>query len=601
MGAKTLSGKLIVLTVTTSILSIVLSWSIVSYDMSRQLDSILSDELSRDVNVFLNILATSANQNPTPKNELISWDKLVRWSELMGARITVIAGDGTVIADSSIPYENISGLDNHLDRIEVRKALQDGFGLDKRYSETTREPYMYYAIKTTIENLPGSDYIIRCSMPLPRYYTLLSRIRFDIFTALLISAFISLLVGSFYLGRITQPIKELVEALKASRRGDRPSYPIGASLEIDELSMSMRESAETQAKIMNDLLNERNHLETVVRSAPCGLMLVDSQGLVSCFNGMISPLLRYEPDPNDDNMADGLLRVPELINILVNARNGVRDSVEFTVRNRGIERFYTAVAIPVVGEEVLLVIDDITERHRMEEARKSFVADAGHEFQTPLTSISVAAELLLGMDESTPDEREPYITEIMRQRERMTMMVDDLLLLSRLESGLPASKSERFDLANLVEDKVAEAQKLPKASKLEWDINIPDSLMFEGQKNELERSVSNLLDNAVKYTHARYQEELGGMVCVTLMMQNNDLVLRIKDNGIGIPMNSMNQIFGRFERAGQDRSRTNDSTGGYGLGLAIAKSAIESHHGSINVECVDGFTTFTVSLPILKS
>ena len=598
MGIKTLSGKLMTLIIATGILSLVVSWSIVSYDMRRQLDSILSEELSRDVNVFINALETVENDSFKKTGELIPWNELVKWSELMGTRITVISGDGKVLADSSINYQDISELDNHANRVEVKEALKNGFGLDRRYSETTHEPYMYYAVRTSLDNMPDGEYIVRCSMPLPRYYTLLSRIRFDIFTALLISALISLLIGSYYMGRITRPINELIEALKASRKGERPIYPMGTSKEIDELSMSMKASAEAQANIMNDLVNERNHLETVVRSAPCGLMLVNEHGILSCFNSVISPLLRYEPSCEEDNKADGLIRVPELINLLVNARNGVRGTTDFTVRNRGTERFYTAVAIPVVGNEVLIVVDDITERHRMEEARKSFVADAGHEFQTPLTSISVAAELLLGMNDSNSDEREPYIMEIMRQRERMTLMVDDLLLLSRLESGVPVSKPELFDFALLLEDKIEEAQKHPNAAKLEWDISIPNSLMFEGQKNELARSLSNLLDNAVKYTYARYRDVSGGMIFVTLTKGDRELIFKVKDNGIGIPASCMNQIFGRFERAGQDRARGDGSAGGYGLGLAIAKSTVESHEGTIKVECSEGFTTFTINLPI---
>jgi two-component system phosphate regulon sensor histidine kinase PhoR len=266
--------------------------------------------------------------------------------------------------------------------------------------------------------------------------------------------------------------------------------------------------------------------------------------------------------------------------------------------------FFKARAIPTVTDEILVVLDDETERMRMETARKSFVADAGHEFQTPLTSISAAAELLSSMEGSTQEERAPYIEEIMRQRERMTALVDDLLLLSRLESGVPTCGDEPFDLTTLCREHVNDAIKSPLASGIEWSVSLPaEAFMFHGRRKEIGRSVSNLLDNAVKYTHKRFgvrrRSNPGdkGRISVSLAREDGSYVLRVSDNGVGIPPGKLSDIFGRFERAEHDRSRGGEGGGGYGLGLAIAKTAIESHGGGIYARSSGGSTDFFARLP----
>ena len=233
-----------------------------------------------------------------------------------------------------------------------------------------------------------------------------------------------------------------------------------------------------------------------------------------------------------------------------------------------------------------------------EEARKSFVADAGHEFQTPLSSISVAAELLMAMDASTGEEREPYLKEILRQRERMTLLVDDLLLLSKLESGVPTAKTERFDIAEVVGAGLDEAKKNARAGMIEWKVDIEKELFVEGRREEIRRAVANLLDNAVKYTYKRYAGTPGGKIAATLKGESGACRLAVTDNGVGIPAEDVGRIFRRFERVERDRAREGNRAGGYGLGLAIAKTAIESHGGRIEAETKDGLTAFVVTLPL---
>jgi two-component system phosphate regulon sensor histidine kinase PhoR len=310
--------------------------------------------------------------------------------------------------------------------------------------------------------------------------------------------------------------------------------------------------------------------------------------------------MRNKPEEASGTPADWELRSPELIRIIKKARSGDVSADSFIYRQRGAQTFYKARAVPTGTGEMLVVLDDETERKKMETARKTFVADAGHEFQTPLTAISAAAELLADMENSAASEREPYIKEIMRQRERMTVLVDDLLLLSRLESGTPFSKPEKFNISQMCAVLLSDAQKRPHAENISWSVDLPsEKIIFEGRRKELQRAVSNLLDNAVKYVNKRYKNKKGGVISFSLLEEPSDdvLILRVEDNGVGIPGNKLNRIFGRFERVEEDRAREGKKTGGYGLGLAIAKHAVESHGGRIKAHSSKDSTVFTVTLP----
>ncbi|MDR1943998.1 MAG: HAMP domain-containing protein [Synergistaceae bacterium] len=593
MSVRTLAGKLTILVILATVLGALSSWLFVARGMRDNIDEITTSILASDTAVFISALdfysGSAASERIIPQEELF------RWSKLLEARITVISGDGTVLADSSVFYEDIWTLDNHKDRPEVRKALAAGFGIDRRYSETTSVPYIYYAATTKARD--GSTLIVRCSLPLSRYYALLSGARNNIIAALAFSGLVALSIGIMGVRRVTRPIRELTAASRALRGGLKSSYPTGGALEIEELSRALKESAEVQEKMMNDLQNERNQLQTVVQSAPCGLMLVSWDGLVSCANGVLAPLLRDAPEKITGTSVDGALRAPELIELIAKARGGHDVEMSFISRRLGNERFYNARALSAGENETLLVVDDITERHRMEEARKSFVADAGHELRTPLASISVAAELLRGMEDSGADERAVYIDEIMRQRERMTALVDDLLLLSKLESGVPSSPRRDFDLAELTASQIENAKKNPKAANISWETDLPEKLVFSGGAEELRRSVSNLLDNAVKYTHRRYRDKPGGVISVSLASEGASCVISVADNGVGIPEGEELRIFNRFERIERDRARGNGDSGGYGLGLAIVKTAVASHGGDVTVESENGVTKFVIKLP----
>lgn len=597
INPNTLAGKLTLLIAAIVALGIATSWLLLSYDMKKQIDDLVVTQLESDARVFARVLAS--------KGSSMNDAELAEWSVLFETRLTVIGLDGRVLADSEIPRDRISELDNHLTRLEVRRAVESGSGVDRRYSESTKAPYLYFALKSDAGWGGRQGTIIRCSLPMSRFYAIMSRVRRIVLSALLISGAVGLVTGVCGVRSTTRPLRRLTEAARSGNRTPESVYPGDGSAEIEELSRALREDGEKVSKIMNELEHERRQLDSIVQSAPCGLMLIDRQGVIVAVNATFSALLREPYEKVVGTGVDGAIRAPELIELTLPARAGygssesARDYGErtFSCRHAGGERHYKARSVPA-GNDILILLDDETDRKLDEEARKAFVADAGHELQTPLTSISVAAELLQGMADAPAEERMPYIEEIMRQRRRMSLLVDDLLLLSRLESGIPSAQSVPLDFSQVVREAAAESQSHSAAAQMTWDVGVEDGIFILGRREEIRRAVSNLLDNAVKYTRKRYTRESGGEIRVSLRQEGHSTLLTVSDNGIGIPQHAISRVFARFERVERDRARGTGECGGYGLGLAIVKRAVESHDGSVAVESGNGFTRFTVELPL---
>ena len=586
----TLTGRVSLLVTLTILIAMAVNWFIVSRDMKAELEIIVTENLRKSVSAFMKVAAEYERLHPGDPE--VPLEIIKDWANTLGVRITIIANDGRVLGDSEADEHGTRPMDNHRNRPEIRGALETGTGIDRRYSEMTRVLYLYYAVRT------DGGYIVRSAYPLSEYYFLLSNVRKDILVSLIIAGVFAMIAGITGARRITRPIRTLIKASRASRAGDRAVYPTEGTSEIMELSRALSESAITQAKMMDKLANERNQLETIVQNAPCGLMLLDDSRTIIRVNRFFAPLMRNKPRSALGTPADLELRSPELIKIITEAQDGGVCTDSFAYYQSGASTFYQARAVPIGTGDMLLVLNDETERKKMETARKAFVADAGHELQTPLAAISAAAELLAEMDNSDSSEREPFVKEIMRQRERMTVLVDDLLLLSRLESGTPLSKSRRFNFSEMCATLLSDAQKNPLAANISWSVDLsPNEIYFEGRREELGRVVSNLLDNAVKYVGKNFKGRQGGVVSFSLEESKEELVLRVEDNGIGIPQNKLNAIFGRFERVEEDRAREDNKTGGYGLGLAIAKHAAESHGGRIEAQSSEGSTVFAVTLP----
>lgn len=515
-------------------------------------------------------------------------EDLQAWRRALSARITLIAPDGTALMDSDVPAQQ---LPNHRNRPEVKKALQTGSGVDLRYSTSTGVREFCFARLVKIE---GRDLVLRVCLPVKEDRSLLWTLYGHLLAALGLAGLLALLAGLLGANRILRSLSELEEAVGAAERGEDAFFPTSGSREIKRLSTAIRDMAQRLRSTLEDLEREGDFLKALLQSLPVGVLVVDPKGRVRYANTALTQVLRDLPAKLEGVPIQGALRSPELISIVESALKGKQSSTSFVLRGEE-RRFLEADALPT-RHGALIVLNDRTEQFLLEESRRSFIADAGHELQTPLTAIRMAAELLRDRPQAPLKEREFLLNRIIEQQNRMTSLVDDLLLLSQLESGVPTEKEETIDLVEVLSVLVAEAKKHPLASHIEWRFSAPKSAPFWGRRRELERAFGNLLDNAIKFTHQRFGDEDGGRISVVLERQEKIYRLTVSDNGIGISMELRSRIFERFQRGTPSVPR-GSGPGGYGLGLAIAQRVVSDHKGTISVQGDEG-ATFVVALPL---
>jgi two-component system sensor histidine kinase SenX3 len=251
------------------------------------------------------------------------------------------------------------------------------------------------------------------------------------------------------------------------------------------------------------------------------------------------------------------------------------------VRSQGIDNGQRALG-------VLVVIDDVSERRRLEEVRRDFVANVSHELKTPMGALGLLAETLLA--ETEPDVARRLAERIHTEAFRVSRIIDDLLDLSRLESE--ESPPREPVLINLAMAEAAERIRAA-AEQREIEVTLVEPLppvAVLGDRRQLTSAIYNLLENAVKFSYP------GGEVTVTGSAEDDDVVVEVRDHGLGIPARDLDRVFERFYRVDQGRSR---ATGGTGLGLSIVRHVATNHHGQVTVQSREGEgSTFTLRLPV---
>lgn len=226
------------------------------------------------------------------------------------------------------------------------------------------------------------------------------------------------------------------------------------------------------------------------------------------------------------------------------------------------------------------------------EKQKQFIADASHELKTPLSIIHTNADVLLANSHDTIEDQLKWIYYIKSEAERMSKLTNDLLYLAQIDDGRSQMIFTKFNLSEIVENAILTMESIIFERNLELEYEIAPNLMIRGNPEQIKQVVMNLLDNAIKYTNPK------GTIKLNLAKQHNEAVLSVFNTGEGIPPSQIDKIFDRFYRTDPSRSSKH---GGYGLGLAIAKSIIEQHKGKIYARSIPKeSTTFYVKLPIVS-
>ena len=491
------------------------------------------------------------------------------------ARLTIIAADGTVLADSQVNDADLSAVENHLTRPEIAAALQTGRGSAVRYSTTIGADMLYTAIQ--LDPKTPEKGVIRVALPLQSVKETQDSLRQSLILAFLFAGLLSAALSLILIQIFTNTLKNLRDGAKRFGSGDfRRKLIVAGNDEIADLARVMNAMAENLNLQMIDLETQRNRLDTILRGMGEGLLVADRSGKVLMLNPAFTTLFHVEAEALGQPLIN-LSRHPALHETFRRVLNGRSEETREFVLEGGAT--FLTHWVPLLENHELIgvvaVFHDISELKRLETIRRDFVANVSHELRTPVTVIRGYAETLgSGLIANDPATAERFATVIKNHAERLTALINDLLTLSQLEAQGQALTLTPCDLG----ERLQHCCELVKPRAEEKVINITTSPLPNGKvladAQRLEQILFNLLDNAVKYTPA------GGAVTINVSSDGELVRIAIDDTGPGVPEAARQRIFERFYRIDAGRSR---EEGGTGLGLAIAKHLVGLHGGSIGV------------------
>jgi two-component system phosphate regulon sensor histidine kinase PhoR len=517
----------------------------------------------------------------------------------IATRITVIAADGAVLADSEKDPQDMV---NHGDRPEVQSARVHRFGMATRTSDTLGVPMMYAALRVTDGSSDAA--FVRVALTLDRVQEQLAWYRRVVWTAALATAAGALALAFWLARRISRPIRELTEGAERIAAGGygHKVYAVGSD-EIAALGRAFNSMSEHLEEQFTQLAEDRQQLRMILSGMVEGVVALDGEQRVVFANERAAQLLGFSPKAVVGRRLWEVVRRSGLQEVVQRALAGPEPSrQELSWTGTAIQNV-TVHAARLEGTPprgAVLVLHDTTELRRLERLRRDFVANVSHELKTPLSIIKACVETLLEGAVEDPQHRGPFLQQIADQGDRLHALILDLLSLARIEGGMEILQFEEVPLAPLVTASLeryrirAEAKnqvlESTAADGIECSLPSPQSSVTAWADEEAVHEIlDNLIDNAVKYTPE------GGRICVGWFLENGEVCLQVADSGIGIPEQDLPRIFERFYRVDKARSR---ELGGTGLGLSIVKHLAQAMHGSVGVASEVGKgTTFTVRLP----
>jgi two-component system, OmpR family, phosphate regulon sensor histidine kinase PhoR len=444
-------------------------------------------------------------------------------------------------------------------------------------------PGLHHSPLTTHHSPAG---VVRLSVSLAEVHSYGARLQGSLLLGLGAAALIAVGLSLLFARSLTQPLQMLRDVAMGLARGDMSRRALLRSRdEIGELARTFDGMATRLEETIAELGRDRGQMRTVLDTMADGLLVTDSDGRVRLLNPSAAALLGADPaSVSGKTVLEITLDAP--LQSLVDSvlRTGAAATLERSLRTPA-ERTVMVSAVPIrppkderdgpdapVG--VVLVFHDLTAARRVERMRRDFVANASHELRTPLASMRVMVDTLLGGARDDPEAAQRFLQILDRELHRMTNLVNDLLVLSRLDAPVEAADHERVPLAPLVAELEVGWQAVAQERGLGLAVDVPEELAVRGEKDGVRQILANLVDNAVKYTPA-------GQIRVSAQRDGGSVLLEVSDTGIGIPAADQERIFERFYRVDKDRSR---AVGGTGLGLSIVKHLVQAYGGSISVE-----------------
>ncbi len=542
--------------------------------LRRELRADFREELDRLLALGERIVSSSSGLDPHALARVIT--------ERTGYRVTLIRPDGVVIGDSFVDPTEVSAVENHADRPEVQAALGGArTAFSERESATVGTSLLYGA---RLAPLAGEPVVLRIAAPQTSIEATVGRIQTTVAAVGILATLLALVAAYVLSGALARPLVGLAERTRGIAQGDadtvRPQRL--RIVEVDELASAFERLTEELRHRIGELGEERDAIQALIDCMAEGVVALTDDARILRTNRAAHEMLDVPKEPRLAPVGS-VIRHPELREALKQPTIDPTAPREVLIGGRHV--LVASRALDRGGSVATLM--DITDLRRMERVRSDFVANASHELKTPLTSIRGYAEALA--DDPPEELQRKFLGSILSNTLRLQHLVDDLLDLSRLESGAWSAKLEDVPVRDVVE----EAWELVAAvgAELEVHFEIRGDDVVLADRQGLIQVFRNLLDNAVRHTPD------GGHVTVTTRPEaaGAHVVITVADDGEGIPAQALPRVFERFYRADSARAR---HAGGTGLGLAIVKHLVDAMDGEVwaTSELARG-TSVTVRLP----
>ena len=503
-------------------------------------------------------------------------EQLKQIARISSSRVTLVDAQGIVFADSE---KDIAGLENHFNRPEVQEARLRGKGKSMRFSKSIGVDMLYVAIPMKSKSqITG---YVRLARPLDDVQSVIEKVYQSIFLAMMIVVVIALVIALVFSYRLAAPIRAMERFTEKLCQG----YPVGTIIlktsdETKKLADNINylvDELQSQIRLANE---EKSKLMTAFTSMTEGVLILDAEDKIEFVNSALSNMLAVQ---YGDVIGKTLMEAFRDVDLqktffkFEETHATVFEEVTLGI----IEPVILSVSISSVhnypGEEkVMMVFHDVTRLKKLEKVRVDFVANVTHEIRTPLTAIIGYLETIQTGATSSDEEVKNFIDISLKQAGRLNRLVEDLLVISKVELGEIKLHFEEVSIRDAFENSIP----LVEAKAVIKKINIHNNVQENPQhvwadRDRLTQILVNILDNAVKFTPE------DGSVFIEAGQKDNHAVLTITDTGIGVPKEEVRRLGERFYRV--DRSRSRD-LGGTGLGLSIVKHLMIAHGGKIEIE-----------------
>ncbi len=541
-------------------------------------------ELASEANLIAGQL-TADFANAAPGSDLS--DLARHFQTVTDNRITLVLTDGTVVGESDY---SLSDMENHLQRPEIQGALHGNFQPTIRYSTTMQQRYIYVAQPVTQRDAIIG--VVRVAKSLAEFDASIQKFRVLFYGVAAISLVLSILFMFLQSTRQLNPLRKISEQIHASVEGQ--PVAVSGKERSDEIGLVVTAHNSQVEKIrqqMQTVQNERTRLSAILFNMTDGVVLVNAEGLVTLINPAAEKMFSTDLEAADGDSLIEVVRQHQVVEVWKKALE-TQKTQSATIQT-SLEKDNILVIASLLGPllpgEVLLLFQDLTLLRKLETIRKDFVSNISHELRTPLASLKALSETLQGgaINDATVSTR--FLKQMDVEIDNLTQIVQELLELSRIESGKVPYVKKSCSIDEIISHPVERMQLQADRSGItlitEPGRNLPH---LKVDLVRIQQVFVNLIHNAIKFTSP------GGKITISAEKVEEKIVFSISDTGAGIPAADLDRIFERFYKS--DRSR---SSGGTGLGLSIAKHIIEAHGGEIWVESIQGQgSTFSFSIPL---